>query len=176
MTTEYKIIGGVVLITLVIIVGGAWLSGKGASGEKERLAQPLVGEEVADPDRRHVPDGTELGHGSNPPTGGPHYVDSQNAGIYGEPIADGYLIHSMEHGAVILWYKSDLPQEQVDQLKEIYRSVTISKKIMMPRVGLDIPVALTSWGRLLKLEFIDEAKITEFMVTNNDRGPEKAPI
>src|SRR3989344_3250700 len=114
MQTEHKVIIVVVLLTFGLIAGWAWLSGKGASEEKERLAQPLVGEEVVEEGANHVPDDTELGHGSNPPTGGPHYVDSQNAGIYNEPIADGYLIHSMEHGAVILWYKSDLAQGEVE--------------------------------------------------------------
>ena len=47
---------------------------------------------------------------------------------------------------------------------------------MLPREDLDVPVALTSWGYLLKLETIDESKIREFIETNNDKAPEKAPI
>ena len=47
---------------------------------------------------------------------------------------------------------------------------------MLARKDLDVPVALASWGYLFKLQTIDEATIKEFMETNNDRAPEKAPI
>ena len=47
---------------------------------------------------------------------------------------------------------------------------------MLARKDLDVPVALTSWGYLLKLDTVDEATIKEFIETNNDRAPEKAPI
>jgi hypothetical protein len=176
MTTEHKMIGGVVLLTLSLIVGWAWLSDSKATEEKERLGQPPLGEAVADDGASHVPVGTEVAYKSNPPVGGPHYALTQRAGIYNEAIPDGKLVHSLEHGAVILWYKSDLAQEAIEKLKEIYRSTAISKKIMVPRESLDVPVALTSWGRILKLETIDEEKIKEFMLVNHDRAPEKAPL
>ena len=47
---------------------------------------------------------------------------------------------------------------------------------MLARKDLGVPVALTSWGYLLKLQTIDESVIKEFIETNNDRAPEKAPI
>ena len=46
MKTEYKIIGGGVLLTLIIIVGGVWLSSSKGEKEKEKLAKPLMGELV----------------------------------------------------------------------------------------------------------------------------------
>ena len=61
-------------------------------------------------------------------------------------------------------------------MKNIYNEASAGKKIMVPRDDLDVPVALTSWGRLLKLQTIDEVKIKEFIETNNNRAPEKAPI
>jgi hypothetical protein len=82
----------------------------------------------------------------------------------------------MEHGAVIIWYQSNLPKDQIDQLKKIYNSVAISKKIMVPRDSLDVPVALTSWDRLLKLQTIDEVQIKAFMEINEGHGTEQAPI
>jgi len=64
---------------------------------------------------------------------------------------------------------------EIEKIKVAFNNAS-GKKIMLPRENLDVPVALTSWGYLLKLETVDEAKITEFIVTNNDRAPEKAPI
>lgn len=47
---------------------------------------------------------------------------------------------------------------------------------MTPRKNLDFPVALTSWGRILKLQTIDEKTIKAFFERNINRGPEDAPI
>jgi len=176
MTTEQKVIGIGGLITLIIIVGGIWLTSSQATRDKARLSVPLMGEEIATQGANHVSDGTVVKYNSNPPTSGSHYVNTEPAGIYDKPVPDGNILHSMEHGAVVLWYKSDLSKDQLDQLEKIFIGVEVSKKIMTPIDNLDVPVAMTSWGRLLKLQTINEAKIKEFMVTNYDRAPEKAPI
>ncbi|MBI2596100.1 DUF3105 domain-containing protein [Candidatus Daviesbacteria bacterium] len=176
MNTGKKVIGGIVLASIIILVGSVWLLTVQGAKEQAKLSKPLMGDEIADLGRNHVPDGTQLQYNSNPPTSGPHYARSQPGGIYDQPVPDGNLIHGMEHGAVILWYKLDIPATESAQLKSIFNSVPVSKKIMIPRDNLNVPVALTSWGRLLKLQTIDEGQIKAFMETNEDRGPEKAPL
>ena len=171
ISTEQKVFIGIGLVTLFIIVGGIFLISK----QDERLNKSLMGQEIAITLRNHLPEGTDIQYNSNPPAGGEHYATTAHAGIYDTPPPDGNLVHSLEHGAVILWYKSDLPQDQVEKLKTVFNKAS-GKKIMVPRKNLDVPVALTSWGYLLKLKTIDEAKIKEFIETNNDRAPEKAPI
>lgn len=173
MSKEIKIIIAATAVTLVILIGAIWfLSSQGAK-EETRLSKPLVGEVIADQGADHIPESTTSAYLTNPPTGGSHYAKSAPAGIYDKEVPDGNLIHSMEHGAVILWYKeaSDSPR-----LKSIFTSVPASKKIMVPKANLDVPVALTSWGRLLKLQTIDEEQIKSFLETNENRGPEKAPL
>jgi len=194
MTTETKVTIGVVIATIIIVGSGVWLLSVQGTKEQVKLSKPLIGKAIAIQGANHIPDGTKEDYNSNPPTSGSHYADSQPAGIYDKPVPDGNLIHSMEHGAVILWYKpSDntdnqitegtesakiegLSKQDIDRLKQIFSSVSVSKKIMVPRDSLDVPVALTSWGRLLKLQVIDENQIKTFMETNEDRGPEKAPL
>ncbi|MBI3486207.1 DUF3105 domain-containing protein [Candidatus Daviesbacteria bacterium] len=176
MRTETKIVGGVVLATIIILVGGVWLLSSQGVKEQTKLSKPLMGEAIADQGGGHVADGTLVQYNSNPPTSGQHYANPQPAGIYDKPVPDGNLVHSLEHGAVILWYKSDTPATQSAQLKSIFSSVSVSKKIIVPRDNLDVLVALTSWGRLLKFQTIDENQIRAFMETNEDRGPEKAPL
>lgn len=195
MTTEHKVFIGIGLATLLILVGGVWLVSVTGKKEQEKLSKLLMGEVIADQGRNHVPDGTKEDYNSNPPTSGPHYANPQSGGIYDKPIPDGNLIHSMEHGAVILWYKPidstnqnqsteatdsakaiGLSGQDIERLKQIFGSASVTKKIMMPRDNMDTPVALTSWGRLLKLSAIDESQIKAFIETNEDRGPEKAPI
>ena len=184
MTTEIKVIVGVAIVTLALLGGGVWSLSTQTAKEQTKLSRPLMGETTPDQGAAHIPEGTTVEYSTNPPTTGPHYGNSQPAGIYDEPIPDGNLLHSMEHGAVILWYKEvkgseetgGLSGQDIERLKQIFRSVPVSKKIMVPRDNLDVPVALTSWGRLLKLQTIDEAQIKTFMETNEDRGLEKAPL
>lgn len=176
MRTETKVITGIVIATIIILVGGVLFLTKQDAKEQAKLSKPLIGQEIPIQGRNHVPDGTKVDYSTNPPTSGDHYVNPQPGGIYDKAPADGNLVHSLEHGAVILWYKSDLPKDQIDKLKQIYDAAAVSKKIMVPRDSLDVPVALTSWGRLLKLQSIDQNQIKAFMETNEDRAPEKAAL
>lgn len=176
MKTEHKITGVVIILTLVIIVGGSLLWGSQTTNDKERLNRPLMGEKMPDMGSMHVKKGQEHpAYNSNPPTSGWHWAGTAGPGIKDEQVADELVLHSMEHGAAVLWYRADLPQSDVEKLKSAFQSAT-GKKIMIPRESLDVPVALTSWGYLLKLESIDAETIVAFIETNNDRAPEKAPI
>lgn len=177
MTTDQKVVTGIVLLTLVILGGGIWLWSSQSANNQERLSKPLVGEKIPDMGAAHVArNKPHPPYNSNPPTSGPHWGDGvAGPGIKNKPVADELVLHSMEHGAAVLWYRDDLTESDVERLKNVFQSVS-GKKIMLPRPNLDVPVALTSWGYLLKLQTVDEIKIEEFIETNNDRAPEKAPI
>jgi len=176
MKTEYKIIGGIALLTLVIMVGGVWLSDKKGTENREKLSKSMMGEKMADLGGEHVARGASHSvYNSNPPTSGPHWTGVAGAGIKTEPVPDELMLHSMEHGAAVVWYREGLEQSEIDRIKETFNNSS-GKKIMLARKDLDVPVALTSWGYLLKLQTVDEAIIKEFIETNNDRVPEKAPI
>lgn len=176
MKTDQKIIIGIVLLTLIIIFGGIWLSGKKGTENSEKLSKSMMGEKMVDEGAQHVARGaTHLAYNSNPPTSGPHWTGVAGPGIKDEPVADELVLHSMEHGAAVVWYRDDLEQSEVDKIKVAFNNSS-GKKIMLPRKDLDVPVALTSWGYLLKLETVDEKIIQEFIETNNDRAPEKAPV
>ena len=76
MTTEYKVIGGIGLLTLIIIVGGVWLSDKSGIENRGRLSKSMIGEKIADLGAQHIARGKDhIPYNSNPPTSGPHYGD-----------------------------------------------------------------------------------------------------
>ncbi len=176
MATEHKVTVGIVLVTLLMILGGVWYSGRDAAKQKERETIPLMGEKMPDDGAKHVGESeVHPPYSSNPPTTGWHWVGTAGPGIKGEPVADELVLHSMEHGAAVVWYKQGLPVEDVERIKDAFGKAS-GKKIMLPRENLDVPVALTSWGYLLKLSEIDEDKIKEFIETNNNRAPEDEPI
>lgn len=193
MSSNTKIIIAIIAASVIILGGAVWLLSSSGQKEQTKLEKPLAGELQQDEGAAHIPNNQTAEYKTNPPTSGPHYAESANAGIYGQAPADGNLIHSMEHGAVIVWYKPQdaaqpaegtesaktkgLSKEEVDKLKEIFSSQAVSKKIMVPRPNLEeAPIALTSWGRLLRLQGVDEGQIRTFMETNENRGPEKAPL
>lgn len=91
-------------LIVVGIVGGV-LGGVGWWVKKE-VYRPVLGEAVVDLGRNHIPrsEWEKFRYNSNPPTSGPHDAEWIRAGIYDEPQGDGYLVHSLEHGYVILHY------------------------------------------------------------------------
>ena len=49
-------------------------------------------------------------YNTNPPTTGRHYEIPAEDGIYGEAPQDEQLVHTLEHGRVIIWVKPSLPE------------------------------------------------------------------
>lgn len=97
MMKKNWIIFGLVIISLLGI--GYWIF----RGDKK----PLPGEAVADMGNNHVTDIADITYNSNPPSSGPHFAVWAKPGVYDRFISDGYFIHSMEHGYIIIWYDCD---------------------------------------------------------------------
>lgn len=67
-------------------------------------SKPLPGIAQLQPGREHHPQETNLTYTFNPPTSGDHYPNWITKGVYDTPRPDGNLVHSLEHGYVIVWY------------------------------------------------------------------------
>ena len=148
--------------------------------------RPAVGEEIAEmADTSHVPDGTDPGpFNSDPPTSGRHYANTYNAGFYEEtdPEAqaqypEGYLVHNLEHGYVILWYNCDLLDAAgcanlKSQIKTVLDQENNLKVIAFPRKSITAPVVLTSWGRMMSFERFDSGSARDFVKNNRNKAPE----
>lgn len=66
--------------------------------------EEIVGEEVVDLRAEHTQDISEIEYNSNPPTSGTHFPVWAKSGIYDRVLSDGYLIHSLEHGYIVVSY------------------------------------------------------------------------
>src|ERR1044072_4962818 len=53
-----------------------------------------------------------------PPVGGQHNNYWQQSAVYAKPIHNEHAVHSLEHGALWITYRPDLPKAQVDALKK----------------------------------------------------------
>jgi hypothetical protein len=125
--------------------------------------------------QEHVEDGTVVEYNSDPPTSGPHYAVPQSPGFYDEVIPDGHIVHSMEHGYIIVWYDCDqLSADDCETLKKDIQNFVSgrAKTIGLPRSGMETPIALTSWGRLLRLDEWDANAAREFHRANLNKAPE----
>jgi hypothetical protein len=104
-----------------------------------------------------------------PPVGGTHHPSWQNCGIYTEPVQDELAIHSLEHGAVWLTYRPDLPQEQVAALQDQVRG--LSHILMSPYPTQDAPVVMTAWGLQMPVDSLPDNRIAEF-ISRYRQGPQ----
>ncbi len=68
-------------------------------------------------------------------------------------------------------FKSEECQTLVNNLK-VYLNEA-ERLVIVPRVDMDTKIALTAWGRILKLDNVDDARIKEFIKTYHNKGPEK---
>ncbi len=99
MQKKWLIIGVIILLTVGLL---GWLFFISL-----RPQQPLPGEKVDDLGREHVTDISKVIYNSNPPTSGLHFPVWTKRGVYDRVLSDGYLIHSLEHGYVVLSYNCD---------------------------------------------------------------------
>ena len=126
-----------------------------------------------------------------PPVGGPHNPVWMNAGLYTEPIPSERAVHNLEHGAVWITYRPDLPQSQVDELVALFKKQSM---IAEPQDGgrsnryLDVspwgsndlpaPVVISSWGFQLQVQSADDPRLQQFIDTfrhNAKYTPEYGP-
>ena len=100
-----------------------------------------------------------------PPVGGRHNPVWQQCmgNVYDSPIADEHAVHSLEHGAVWLAYRTDLAAAEVDVLESKIRGKQYT--FMSPYDGLDAKVSLQAWGYQLKLDDVNDPRIDEFIRT-----------
>jgi Protein of unknown function (DUF3105) len=98
-----------------------------------------------------------------PPVGGKHSPVWQQCmgNVYDAPIPSEHAVHSLEHGAVWLAYRSDLPANEVDVLKGKIKGKQFT--LMAPYDGLDAKVSLQAWGYQLKVNDVNDARIDDFI-------------
>jgi hypothetical protein len=109
-----------------------------------------------------------------PPAGGDHNPVPAPCGFYPQAVADEYVVHTLEHGAVWLAFPPDLPEADLDVLKT--ETADNADVIATPYPGLDagVEVVATSWGRQLALTDVNDPRLDEFVqqYQNSDQAPE----
>lgn len=95
-----------------------------------------------------------------PPAGGEHHPVWLNCGVYDQPVRSENAVHSLEHGAVWITYRPDLPKADIDKLKD---ATPDTYALLSPFEGLPAPVVVSSWGHQLQLTGADDPRLEEFI-------------
>ncbi|GLZ10903.1 hypothetical protein Acsp04_11380 [Actinomadura sp. NBRC 104425] len=100
---------------------------------------------------------------TDPPMGGAHDPVWQNCDgrVYDQPLRNENAVHSLEHGAVWITYRPGLAGDQLDRLKDRVEGTDYT--MLSPYPGLDAPIALSAWGRQLKVQDASDARIDAFL-------------
>jgi uncharacterized protein DUF3105 len=106
----------------------------------------------------------------DPPTNGDHAPYWQRCGFYSTPIENEAAVHSLDHGAVWITYRPDLPQEELDTLRNLAQEAYV---LVSPYEGLRGPVIVTAWRNQLDLEETDDPRLRQFV--DQFRVSEMAP-
>ena len=108
----------------------------------------------------------------NPPAGGDHTPEYAAAGIYeGDVPPDGPLVHAMEHGFIVLWYRAGDAEAKAGA--EALGREFSEETLVVPRGGLDVAVAATAWHRRLLCPSVEDEPLAAFIRGYRDQGPEK---
>jgi hypothetical protein len=95
-----------------------------------------------------------------PPAGGEHYPVWQNCGVYKEPIRNESAVHSLEHGAVWITYRQDLPQNQIKQVQDLAQGE--SYVLVSPMKDLPSPIVASAWGEQLQVDDASDKRLEQF--------------
>lgn len=151
-----------------------------AAGCELRSFRATSREHTADVDQK-------IKYDSKPPTSGSHYQVPAEDGAYEESPKVSQLVHTLEHGRILIWFKRDLPADQRAALKKFYDDDSYQMVLVPDTTGMKYQVAATAWnrdpvpngtGRLMGCpQFNDEifTALEAFKDEHRSRGPEPVP-
>lgn len=122
----------------------------------------------------HFEPGTTLTYCTRPPSSGDHYGSWAAFRVYDKPVPYGYLVHSLEHGAVVILYKcasGSCPAIQ-SQLVAVAEArpvdplciAPIKRRIIIaPDPGLDIEIGASAWRWTYRASCVNAASLGKFI-------------
>lgn len=183
------------LVLLAIVLGVLFLGGGGKSEAavleeagctlESFPAQPNAADHSDVPDLEAEPDWNSF-----PPSSGPHYSVPAVLGFYDEPVPLVQSTHNLEHGTVVIHYGEDVPDPQIEALREWYREDP-NGILVAPLEDLGNEIALTAWttpdsapggegaqrgrGYVAKCTEFEAGAFDRFVEEHRFKGPERIP-
>ena len=130
----------------------------------------------------HVDCTTQLLYGTNPPSSGNHYPIWANYKTYAAPVPWGHLVHSLEHGAIVIVY--NCPDGCADEVARAQAFIDalpldpectapdVRRVILAPAPTLDVRWAASAWTWTLRASCFDETAFGAFVAAHYNMGRE----
>lgn len=155
----------------LLFVGAVWFVFLRTAGpteigghEVEQFLTAGSGDHTTDP----------VSYESTPPVSGRHAPGPSPCGVFAEQLPNEIQVHTLEHGAVGIQFDPTLAPEDITAIEDIVRSYD-SHVFSAPYSGMETPITVSSWGKLMRLEELDEDAIREYVDAFKEKGPEKEP-
>lgn len=145
---KWGIIGGVVVLSVSLLGLLIW--------KLSEPPKPQPGQIIPELSRDHITDISGVTYNSNPPSSGAHFASWAKRGAYQYIISDGYLLHALEHGYIVLSYNCGPKAPKIDSLTykkgDPLTTTTVDPKAAMapftpdsaPKKEDDLPKEFTS--------------------------------
>lgn len=187
------LIVGAVAVLAVVGAAAAYFLTRGDDSPSESVAQAMEAAGCTYKTYPGLPAGVHISNpnatpkewNSFPPTSGPHYGQWVIWGEYDQPVRLAQSVHNLEHGGIVMFYGSDVSQDEITKLRSFYREdATAMLLAPLPRLGNKI--ALTAWysadpasgdsqGILAECTAFNEDAFRTFRDTYRFKGPERIP-
>jgi hypothetical protein len=119
-----------------------------------------------------------------PPSSGDHYSIWADYLTYTSPVPWGFLVHSMEHGAVVLAYDPSSPAAA--QIQTAFAAIITahgidpvcrdeswpSRIIVVPAHDLHTPIAAAAWEHTYEATCLDMPSLSAFVEAHYAQAPE----
>jgi hypothetical protein len=119
-----------------------------------------------------------------PPVGGPHAAVGMNSGVYTDPVPAERAVLDLEHGAVWITYRPDLPSRDVAVLRALVGRQTLVDEaavtgipgqqgryvVLSPWADDTLPsrVVISAWGHQLRVDSVTDPRLPRFLDTFRD--------
>lgn len=153
--------GTAFLLALIVTIASVFIVYRqDRAAEAAAASKPITGvQSFTGLTRNHTTN--HVAYPQNPPVGGDHAPVWLNCGTYTKPVNTWEAVHALEHGAVWVTYRPDLPQQQVDALTA--QAATHRYELLTPYPGLPSAVVASAWGEQLKLDNADDPRLPVFL-------------
>lgn len=163
----------------------AWSTGAPTSGAPSSVAAACSATVTQHPDagNQHADNCSPLAYGSNPASSGTHYGSWAAYKTYPKGVPPGFLVHSLEHGALVIGY--NCPGECKDEVAMVQAWINSlpgdpvcfgdrNKIILAPNPALEMRWGAAAWGWTWKAPCLDTASLAAFFRAHYGKAAEAA--
>lgn len=162
--TGAVLVGSIIAAVTFVVVGEV----RQREETKAAATRPVEGEQdYPDQSRNHTSE--PVSYPRTPATGGDHAPVWTNCGTYTTPVQQTQAVHSLEHGAVWLSYRSDLAEDQIAELTDL--AANQDYLLLSPVIDQASPVTATAWGKQLAVDSASDERLAAF-ITKYRQGPQ----